>query len=138
MKTKVKILKEVELKTLEVNAGVRYWEDASVNDVEDETGSLIPCRDGKRWKPIIDIDSGKIMNWERGKTAIIHYKVCDDGIYTVFDSERNAVLEVDGYVPPTMCPSGKGYGDYIMMIIDENGMIEDWEFDVRDFEDTED
>ena len=39
----------------------------------------------------------------------------------------------DGYVPDTLCPKEKGYGDYIVMDIDENGMIEDWDFDIDDF-----
>lgn len=64
MKVEIKTTKE----TLLVDAGVRYWEDASVNGIEDEKG-LIPCRDGERWKPIIDIESGVITNWTKGVVA---------------------------------------------------------------------
>jgi hypothetical protein len=138
MKVKIKVEKEVNLKTLEVNAGVRYWEDSSVNGVEDdEDGGLIPCKVGNRWKPIIDIDSGIITNWEKGKYARIHYKICDDGVYTVIDEDGNSVLEKDGYVPDTMAPAERGYGDYIIMNIDENGLIEDWEFNVEDFKELD-
>ena len=35
MKAKVKVEQEVEIKTLSVKAGVRYWEDAEVNGVEE-------------------------------------------------------------------------------------------------------
>lgn len=69
MKAKIKIEKEVELKTLSVKAGVRYWEDAEVNGVEDTDGTLIPCRNGDDWCPEIDIETGRILNWEQGKTA---------------------------------------------------------------------
>lgn len=137
-KIKIEIEKVVEIKTLNVNAGVRYWEDAIVNGVEDEKGDLIPCREGKRWKPIIDIESGKILNWEQGKSAEIHYKVCDDGVYTVCDENGEAVLEIEGYVPKTMYPADNGYGDYIIMNIDENGVIKDWAFDIDDFTEEED
>lgn len=135
---KVNILKkvEVEAKTLQVKAGVRYWEDATVNDVEDNDGELIPCRikdDNENWFPVIDIDSGIITNWEKGKTAEIHYKVCDDGIYVVFDENEKEIARKEGYVPDTMSPKEQGYGDYIIMNVDENGLIENWKFDINDF-----
>lgn len=137
MKAKVKITKEVEMKTLSVVANVRYWEDAEVNGVEDEHGDLIPCREGDTWRPEIDIDSGVITNWKQGTTAKIHYKVCDAGVYTVKDPDGYVWMEINGYVPATMSPADNGYGDYIIMNVDENGKIEDWEFDPSDFE-TED
>lgn len=138
MKTTIKIEKEVELKTLIVHAGVRYWEDATVNDVKDEEGDLIPCRVGDEWKPIIDIDSGIITNWKQGTRADIHYKVCDCCGWELLDEKGNSVLSAeDGYVPNTLCPADKGCGDYIIMIVDENGKIEDWEFDIENFKSDE-
>lgn len=134
---KVSILKkvEVEAKTLQVRVGVRYWEDATVNGIEDIDGSLIPCRieDDDNWFPVIDIDTGVIANWEQGKTADIHYKVCDDGVYIVFDENEKEITRKDGYVPETMCPKGSGYGDYIKMNVDENGLIDNWKFNIDDF-----
>lgn len=126
MKVTVKIEKEVEVTTLLVDAGVRYWEDASVNGVEDTEGNSIPCRDGDRWKPIIDIESGIITNWTKGVTAEVHYKVCDDGIYHLLDSEGNTILTKDGYVPDILDIERDSYGDYIIMNIDENGLIANW------------
>jgi len=134
MKTKIKVEKEVELKTLIVHAEVRYWEDAEVNNVEDENGDLIPCRVGDSWKPIIDIDNGIITNWEEGKIAKIHYKVCDCCGWELLDNDGNIVLSSeDGYVPKTLCPAENGYGDYIIMYVDEKGIIQDWEFEINDF-----
>jgi len=124
MKATVKIEKEVELKTLVVKAGVRYYEDATVNGVEDTEGDLIPCKQGELWCPIIDIDSGVITNWKQGVKAEVHYKVCDAGSYYLQDTEGNTVLSIEqDYVPKMMCPKESGYGDYIIMDIDENGKI---------------
>jgi hypothetical protein len=137
MKIKAKIEKEVHIKTLHVEAGVRYWEDATVNGVEDEQGDLIPCRDGDYWKPIIDVDSGQIINWTKGVIADIHYKVCDDGQYTLKDADGNIIVIEEGYVPNCMCPKENGYGDYIIIHIDENGFIVDWKADFSDFDDID-
>lgn len=133
-----------EAKFLKVDAGVRYWNDAKVNGVEDtdveETGNAptIPCAEYMseqnrvlhgndwRWRPIIDIDEGKIVNWKQGVTAHIHYKVCDDGIYEVIEANGNVVAAHEGYVPNIMCPAGEGFGDYIIMNVGENGIIEGW------------
>lgn len=134
MKQIIKVEKEVNITTLEVNAGVLYWEDSSINGVYDtEEGDNIPCKDGDRWKPVIDIDKGIITNWEKGKTASIHYKVCDDGTYTLKDDKGNVIEDRNGYVPNIMRPADEGYGDYIIMNVDENGVIENWEPDLSGF-----
>lgn len=134
MKAEIKTTKEVILTTLKVKAGVRYWEDAEVDGVDDEAGDLIPCRQGDYWCPEIDIDSGVIRNWTQGKTAKVHYKVCDDGVYTVLDNDGREIMQVDGCVPNTMSPSGSSYGDYIIMNINESGLIEKFKFRAKDFE----
>jgi len=46
-------------------------------------------------------------------------------------------LEKDGYVPDIMCPGDEGYGDYIIMTVNESGVIEGWKqtlsgFDLED------
>lgn len=133
MKIELTVKKEFEVKYLHADCGVRYWEDASVNGVEDENGDLIPCKEEDRWKPLIDLETGKILNWEQGKTADTHYKVCDDGVYTLLDENKEAIKEIDGYVPSVMCPEENGYGDYVIMEIDENGQIANWEADLSDF-----
>lgn len=135
---------DYEAKFLKVDAGVRYWNDAKVNGIEDtdveESGNAptIPCAEyigeqpgilcesSWRWRPIIDIDEGKIANWKQGVTAHIHYKVCDDGIYEVIEANGNVLAAHEGYVPGIMCPADEGFGDYIIMNVDENGVIEGW------------
>ncbi|WCM42422.1 hypothetical protein MG290_01765 [Flavobacterium sp. CBA20B-1] len=135
MKATIKVEKEFDLKTLEVFAKVRYWEDSSVNEEDDtENGDLIPCKVDDNWCPIIDIDTGIITNWEKGKTAEIHYKVCDCCAWGIKDIEGNLVLKSEGdYVPGTLSPKEPGYGDYIIMDISEDGTIQDWHFYIEDF-----
>lgn len=134
MKITMTVEKEVEVKTLRVVAGVRYWCDATVNGVdgEDDDGAAdpgIPLRNGDSWCIDIDIETGVIQNWPQGTTASVHYKVCDAGVYSVLDSEGNTVAEKDGYVPSMLSPGGSGYGDYIIMDIDATGKIDKWNFD---------
>jgi hypothetical protein len=136
---KIKTVTEVEVKTLRVVAEARYWEDSTVNGVEDTEGTLIPCRDGDNWCPVIDVETGIITNWEKGKTAEIHYKVCDQCSWSLLDTEDNVVAtQEDDYVPDTLCPEGDGYGDYIIMNIDENGQIQNWKFNEEDFSNVDD
>jgi hypothetical protein len=138
MKVKLKIEKEFDVKYLLAEAGARYWEDTTVNDVEDTEGTLIPCRDGDYWKPLIELETGKIVNWQQGVKAEIHYKCCDDGTYKLLDENKEVIKEIEGYVPGIMCPKENGYGDYVIMDIDESGQIQDWECDLSDFTEEED
>jgi hypothetical protein len=144
MKIELRKIVEYEVMYLEVLAGVRYWEDAEVDGVEDCEGTLIPCRLNnylnpvtKRtedfWNPIIDIVTGQIINWENGVTANIHYKVCDNGVYRLLDL-TGPVVTIDGYVPKCMCPLEEGYGDYIIMNVNEDGFIEGWDPTFEEFE----
>lgn len=126
MKAKIKVIREFDIKTLEVQAHVRYWEDGEVDGVEDTEGKLIPCREGDLWKPVIDIETGQITNWQQGKVAKVHYKVCDAGTYILKDDNGVQVLSVDGYVPSCLSPNDSGYGDYIILEIDENGLIDNF------------
>lgn len=96
---------------LEVQAGVRYWEDATVNGEEDEDGSRIPCRRGDCWCPVIRLADGVVLDWPTGTVADVHYKVCDAGEYRLLDADRNRVAARDGYVPDLLCPRKPGYGD---------------------------
>ena len=137
MKLKLKIEKEFDVKFLQVEANVRYWEDAEVNGVEDVDGSLIPCKDGEIWKPLIDVEKGIIQNWTQGVKADIHYKVCDDGKYTLLDENREEITMLDDYVIDDLSIGESGYGDYIIMKIDEDGKIEDWNPTFEEFKQEE-
>lgn len=116
----------------------RYWEDATVNGVEDTDGKLIPLREGDNWCPTIDLATGKIEGWPDGTTADIHYKVVDEGLYQLLDAHRQVVAEVDGYVINMMCPEGEGYGDYVIMKVGPDGTIANWKVDLSPFEANKD
>lgn len=112
---------------LAVDAGVRYWEDATVNGAKDTDGTLIPLRVGDRWKPIIRIADGVILDWPAGAVARIHYKVCDDGNYQILDEDGGIVARSDdNYVLDCLSPQERGYGDYIIMDVDADGKIAGW------------
>lgn len=126
----------MEIQKIKVKAQIRYWEDTKVNGIDDtENGDNIPCKDGELWCPIIDAGTGIIENWEIGKTAKVHYKVSDCCGWELLD-KNGAVIQSqdDGYVPETLCSAERGYGDYIIMNINENGLIDKWYFDINDFQ----
>ncbi len=125
---------EVSVVFLKAECGVRYWEDAEVNGKqEDDDNPTIPCRTGDSWCPVIALDTGKIEGWPEGVTAKTHYKVCDAGRYSLLDAERVEVVSIDGYVPEIMSPGGRGHGDYVIMVIGPDGVIEDWCVDFSAF-----
>lgn len=113
---------------IEVSAGVRYWEDASVNGVDDDNGTLVPFRNGDSWCPVIRLSDGRVMDWPDGMTASIHYKVCDAGEYWLLDSDRQRVAKWGGYYVPDkfLCHGDNGYGDYIILKISASGVIDKW------------
>lgn len=111
---------------IEAEAEVRYWEDATINGVEDEDGCLVPLRVKDAWCPTIDLRTGKVVGWPAGTEASIHYKVCDAGRYWLMDEEGNRIATTDGYVPANMCHGSEGWGDYIIMSIGQDGAIKDF------------
>ncbi len=111
-----------------VEAGVRYWEDATVNGVEDEDGELIPFRKGDIWSPVIELATGTIKDWPQGMVAKIHYKVCDAGQYWLMAADGQKIAKWKGdYVPDSLlCVGDTGYGDYIILNVNAAGMIDGW------------
>lgn len=137
MKLTITETKEVNVEYLQAYCGVRYWEDGKVNGEEDTEGK-IPCREGDIWKPLIKLKTGKIINWTQGTKASVHYKVCDAGEYALLDADKNEVKRIDGYVPVIMCPGDSGYGDYVIMDINEDGQIQKFVSDLAVFETQDD
>jgi hypothetical protein len=133
----VKVLQEKEVFYLDCDIGVRYYEDTKLNGREDdEHNPKIPCYDKEdnAWKPLINLHSGQIQNWIKGNYADVHYKVCDAGTYKLLDENYNIVASIDnGYVPKIMCVGENGFGDYVIMHIDENGFIKDFKVQLEEF-----
>lgn len=125
---------KVPVRFLRAECDVRYWEDATVNGVvAPEDGEGVPCRKGDTWAPLIDLDTGHVVDWPAGTTLETHFKVCDAGRYTLLDASCAEVLTRDGYVPGVMCPEGGGYGDYVVMTIGPDGKIANFDADLADF-----
>ena len=119
---------------IEVSAAVRYWEDADVNGVRDTDGTLIPFRVDNAWCPVIRLEDGVVENWPVGTRADVYYKVCDQGEYWLrgVDGERIAKWRGD-YVPDAfLCHGDRGYGDYLILVIDGGGLIKNWHTPVID------
>jgi len=138
-----------DVKTIVVKATVRYPEDAEfieeklddqnipynnyIND--DDENPKMPFIEieydnfGRKrfyWQPTIDLENGRILSWPEGVKAHVFYKVCDEFECTIYDRSGNEVLYYEGYVPDFMAIEDEGYGDYIDMVVDENGYINNW------------
>jgi hypothetical protein len=111
-----------------VSAEVRYWEDAEINGTADtEDGTLIPLKVGNFWKPTIELETGCVMGWPQGTTAGIHYKVCDQGEYWLEDAAGKRLKWKGAYVPNDLLAIDEnGYGDYIILKISAEGIVEGW------------
>jgi hypothetical protein len=134
-----KVKTTVNVTHLIADMGVRYWEDAEVNGVpENDDDPQIPLKDGDSWKIKIDLQTGEIEGWPSGITASTHYKVCDAGVYSLLSESGDVVALRDGYVPDMLCPKDEGYGDYVIMDINESGVIQGWSADLSYFEGDED
>lgn len=137
MKRYIKTVQEVELAAAECWIHARYWEDSEVNGVEDDAENpkmpLIEEHLGeKAWHIIINLNNGQICNWPQGTTASIHYKSCDENYIDILNDRLGVIKEYEGYVPNILCPKKNGYGDYVIMDIDENGFIQNFDPNLDD------
>lgn len=130
IKVTITVPKTMAIQFLRVSAGVRYWEDATINGQPDADGTMTPLRNGALWEPRINLETGEVLDWPwpQGPTADIHFKVCDAGDYWLQDENGIDVAKWKGdYVPDgILCVGGGGYGDYIILKIGANGLIEGW------------
>ena len=130
----VTVTKKEPVRYLKASMQVRYWEDGIVNGQKDIEGKLIPFRNGDMWQIWINLKEGRIMDWPRGTTSNVHYKVCDAGSYSLVNTDLKTVIQIEGYVPSMLSPGKDGFGDYVIMDIDEEGMIANWKVDLKPFE----
>ena len=121
MKAVVKVEKEVWVTKINVNIAPRYIGDDEGDDIPTDFPLLNDLKN--LWVADINIDTGKIENWKTGKARKLFAKVCDAGVYTLFDSDGNQVSRIDGYIPEIV---PNEYGDYINLDIDEEGYIRNW------------
>ena len=119
---------------LEVDAGVRYWDDASINGKRDDAGN-IPLRRDDAWHLIIELETGRILDWPTGVEAQTCYKVCDAGLYWLMDADKARIAKWRrAYVPARFLDQGDEgiVSDYIVMEIGPDGAIKDWHIPIID------
>jgi hypothetical protein len=137
-----------EIGFIRLHSNIRYVEDAIVNgENDDENNPRMPFiekvnKDEVFWTIDIDANTGVVKNWPTGMTAQVHYKSCDENDISFFGLGGNLLREVHWcYVPDFLSIEDSGYGDYIIINIDENGKIHNWELNdeiICDFLNDED
>jgi len=124
MKATIKIEKEVNIKAVTINISPRYIGGSDDDDMPTDFPLLNENKTA--WQASINIDTGEIGGWPIGDAREMHAKVCDAGFYQLVDDGGNVVAEKDGYVP-NIVPND--YGDYVVLKINEKGIIENWKPD---------
>lgn len=129
MKFERKIIETVDVKYLGINLPVRYGDEDIPYDA--------PRRFRDTWDAYIDIDEGIVLNWPQGKTLDMYMKVTDSGVYTLYTDEMQEVASRHDYVPHGLVPGE--WGDYVHLVIDENGKITNWpaKISLEDFEEED-
>ncbi|MFI3277789.1 MAG: hypothetical protein SNH28_03215 [Rikenellaceae bacterium] len=78
----------------------------------------------QRWVATIDLREKRVIDWDSNfGAAKIDAKVCDEGVYTLLDSEMNEICHIAGYVPNGVVPPKDGWGDYLRMSIEADGSV---------------
>jgi hypothetical protein len=107
---------EREVTMLHMVLPVRYEEE----DIPDD----FPGRKGEVLTMVVDIDTGRVHDWPKGRSENCYMKVVDGGVYTLLDADGRDVAEYGpDYVP--CCVPGE-YGDYVNFKIGSDGIIRDW------------
>jgi hypothetical protein len=110
-------------KYLLISVAPRYQEDAVVNGVQEpEYGPpRMPGLQNGVWEVCIDLDLGRVAYWPVGVTAVLYYKVCEEGTYSLLAYDGSPIRTISGYVPDWV--SAKGRGDYLLLTIGPNGKV---------------
>lgn len=140
---KILVEEDVELCGAECWIHPRCWSTSEINGVKDDNNEpkmpLIEEHLGElSWHIIVNLDNGQIGNWPKGTVASIHYKSCDENYVQILDDQLGIVKDYEGYVPNFLC-NGQGHGDYVILEIDEDGFIKNFNNNLDDiFNDDED
>ena len=108
---------KVPVSYIYVNLPVRFDDEDMAYDA--------PMRTGDTWSALIELETGTIVDWPKGKSLNFFMKVYDSGIYVLYDSKHVEVASLTGeYVPHGVIPGE--YGDYVHLNINEEGVITNW------------
>ena len=155
MEIRRKVAVAQQVRYLKATMGVRYYVDCEYStdngktwnknfeDTDEESERVknltpcivkndIGCGTNDYMELIIDLNSGKVLNWKDGFCLKTHYKVCDDGEYIFLDKDTEEVVNITKeynqyYVPDFLSLEDEGYGDYVYLNINGDGTIEHFE-----------
>jgi len=108
--------KEIEIDAIRIQVDVRYEEEDMPND--------FPFRRGDIWDVTVNLDTGEIQGWPKGKEAKLYMKVTDCGCYHLMSHGAIVAERNEEYVPHGVVPGE--YGDYIDFKINGDGIITNW------------
>ncbi len=117
MKVTVKLPTEIEISHVKIVAAVNYDEEEIPND--------FPGRKGDTWHAMIELDTGKIVDWPAGRAEKMHLTVKDSGTYTLLAPDgKHLATRDENYVPHGVVPGQ--FGDTIEITINGDGVIAEW------------
>lgn len=115
---------EVPIKKIETINVTHVMVELPVEFGDEDMPYDFPLRHKDQWKAKIEIDTGKIIDWPKGKVGEFYMKVCDSGSYTLYNEFGQEIVSRDDYVPHGLVPGDTG--DYVDLKINENGIITNW------------
>jgi hypothetical protein len=117
MKITAMIKTEIDAQYLQIKVPVKYGNEDIPAD--------FPLRINDTWSALVEIDTGRILDWPCVTGGVLQMKICDEGSYRLLDGDFVLITSIENdYVPNNLIP-GK-YGDYIELNINESGNITNW------------
>lgn len=119
----------IETKSQYIHISIPYYEDDykfwGELEVNDPFYSLITPTE--RWEITVDLTNHTVLEWKKEiGICQVFTKIRDEGVYTLLDKDKIPFCQLSGYVPNNMFPPTDGYGDYLELKINENGIITNW------------
>lgn len=122
MELTVKVEKTINVAAVRVVLPVKYGDEDMPYD--------FPFRKGEQWEIVIDVDTGKIRDWPQGLAYELSMKVTDGGSYYLLDEKGEVVAAREQSYVLGMIPGS--YGDYVLLHINPDGTIGNWDADRYD------
>ena len=102
----------------------------------DQCDSNIPCvfdlgEHGLYWFPVINIDTGEIINWNGEKNSIVSVVIKNPYDIIFHDDDLKLYYYRDIDTIPSFLKNTNE--NTIRLVISENGVIENWSFDINDY-----
>ena len=117
MKITVKQPVEIEISHVRISVPLH-------KDTIEELGKRFPILDGRTWTAVVDVETGRIQDWNQSGEFSLCDKVRDGGTYELLSPSGSVVGRIEeNYVPNRLVPGE--YGDYIELHI-KDGVVTNW------------